>query len=415
MNKWKAIRKAFIRVFILVVFILAFLALGSASARPPEMFGTVRGIVHDPRHRPVEDARITLRKAESGWNQETLTDAEGKFSFDAVPAGDYTLRVEKDGFQSVETSIPVASGSALIHHFALEVGAVTQRVEVSAAAGPIDTESATTQSAVSRQEIARAPGASRTNSLQLITDFVPGAYVVHDQLHVRGGHQVSWLVDGVPVPNANIAGNVGPQFDPKDIETVEIQRGGLSADYGDRTYAAFNVITRSGFERNREGELVASLGSYNETNDQLSFGDHTSRFAYYASVNANRTDLGLETPVSQVVHDLGSGVGGFLSLIFNATPTDQLRLATSVRGDHFQIPDSADPGDPAREILRKQQFTPEELHAIGCELYTYFPNGIGQSKLPWPRIHKILNTPGTGRNWNSVTKMLEIAENLEAS
>jgi len=73
---------------------------------------------------------------------------------------------------------------------------------------------------------------------------------------------------------------------------------------------------------------------------------------------------------------------------------------------------SSDPGEPAREILRKEKFAPEELHAIGRELYTYFPNGIGQSKLPWPRIHKILGTPGTGRNWNSVTKMLQIADTL---
>jgi uncharacterized protein (DUF1697 family) len=76
---------------------------------------------------------------------------------------------------------------------------------------------------------------------------------------------------------------------------------------------------------------------------------------------------------------------------------------------------ASDPGDRARETLREQKFAPEELHAVGCELYTYFPNGIGQSKLPWPRIHKILNTPGTGRNWNSVTKMLQIAEQLEFS
>jgi uncharacterized protein (DUF1697 family) len=76
---------------------------------------------------------------------------------------------------------------------------------------------------------------------------------------------------------------------------------------------------------------------------------------------------------------------------------------------------ASDPGDHAREILREQNFAPEELHAIGCELYTYCPNGIAQSKLPWPRIHRILNTPGTGRNWNSVSKILEIAENLEAS
>jgi uncharacterized protein (DUF1697 family) len=74
-----------------------------------------------------------------------------------------------------------------------------------------------------------------------------------------------------------------------------------------------------------------------------------------------------------------------------------------------------DPGDAARETLRKQQFAPEELHVIDRELYIYFPNGAGRSKLPTARIHKILNTPGTARNWNSVTKILEIAEHLESS
>src|SRR5207245_5037362 len=49
--------------------------------------------------------------------------------------------------------------------------------------------SATTQSAVNRQEIEYTPGASRTNSLAMITDRVPGAYMVHDQLHIRGGHR----------------------------------------------------------------------------------------------------------------------------------------------------------------------------------------------------------------------------------
>jgi uncharacterized protein (DUF1697 family) len=76
---------------------------------------------------------------------------------------------------------------------------------------------------------------------------------------------------------------------------------------------------------------------------------------------------------------------------------------------------AADPGDQARKILLQQKFGPEELHAIGRELYIYFPIGVGKSKLPWRGIDKILQTPGTGRNWNSVTKILEIAERLEAS
>ncbi len=74
---------------------------------------------------------------------------------------------------------------------------------------------------------------------------------------------------------------------------------------------------------------------------------------------------------------------------------------------------ASDPGKEARENLRKQKFAPEELHVADRELYIYFPNGIGKSKLPWSRLDKILQTPGTGRNWNSVTKMLEIAEKLE--
>ena len=56
-----------------------------------------------------------------------------------------------------------------------------------------------------------------TNSMAMITDYVPAAYVTHDMLHMRGGHQVAWLIDGVPIPNTNIAANLGPQIDPKDI------------------------------------------------------------------------------------------------------------------------------------------------------------------------------------------------------
>ena len=55
---------------------------------------------------------------------------------------------------------------------------------------------------------------------------------------------------------------------------------------------------------------------------------------------------------------------------------------------------------------------PEEMHLIGREAYIYFPNGQGRSKFPWPAIERALGTSGTGRNWNSVTKMLEMAENM---
>jgi hypothetical protein len=201
-------------------------------------------------------------------------------------------------------------------------------------------------------EIQHTPGAERTSSLAFITNFVPGSYLLHDHLHIRGGHQVSWLVDGVPVPNTNISSNVGRALDPKDIETVEVSRGGYSSKYGDRTYGMINIVPRSGFEfTNREAELTATYGSLHQTNDQLNFGGHSNRFAFYGSVTGNRTDLGLEPPTEQVIHNRGSGVAGFTTLNYTLTNRDQLRLAASLRKDHYQIPNTPeDQADGVRDI-----------------------------------------------------------------
>jgi hypothetical protein len=304
------------------------------------IFGTVRGIVHDVQHRPISDAHLVLQAKQSDWNREATTDDEGKFQIDAVPAGNYVVSISHDGFREFSVDIAVAADSAPLRHFPLELATVSERVEVKETSQTVDTTSSASQTTLSRETIAATPGATRANSLDLITDYTPGAYMVHDQLHVRGGHQVSWLVDGIPVPNTNIAANVGPQFDPKDMDVIEIQRGGYAADYGDRTYGVFNVIPRSGFERDREIELVATYGNNHATDSQISIGDHTDRFAYYASVSANRTDVGLMPPVPNALHDDNNGVSGFTSLIFNATPNDQLRLAASARADFFQVPNT---------------------------------------------------------------------------
>jgi uncharacterized protein (DUF1697 family) len=74
-----------------------------------------------------------------------------------------------------------------------------------------------------------------------------------------------------------------------------------------------------------------------------------------------------------------------------------------------------EPVPAAQKNLLTLKPGPEELHLIGRELYIYFPNGAGQSKLPWSSLDKHLGTPGTSRNWNSVTKMLAMAEEMEAA
>lgn len=315
--------------------------LSSLATAGASVLGDVRGVVRDQQQRLIKDAKITLRARASEFVLTRLTDDDGAFVFRTVAVGEYLLSVEAPGFRKVEQPITVVSGSAPVLQFQLEVAPLSQSVDIVARPELIGSDSPTPATLVSRADIAKTPGASRSNSLSMITNYTPGAYVTHDQLHIRGGHQVTWMVDGVPVANTNISSNVGPQFDPKDIDYLETQRGSYSAEYGDRTYAVFNIVPRNGFERNREGELVLSYGQFHQINDQINFGSHTSRFAYYASVNGNFSKFGLATPTSEILHDETSGVGGFVSLIYNATVRDQLRLVAALRADHYQVPNDA--------------------------------------------------------------------------
>ncbi len=325
--------------------LLAAGALLCASALLATIFGSVRGIVHDQQHRPIQNVEVVLKARNSDYSQKVQTNAEGEFHFHSVPVGEYTVTTARTGFTSLEQSITVLSGSAPILHFEVQVATQAQTVTVTSDAPPAQTESITPTTLVTREEIANTPGASRSNSLSMITDYVPGAYYTHDQLHVRGGHQVSWLIDGVSIPNTNIASNLGPQIDPKDIDVLESQRGSYSADYGDRTYGVFNIAPRSGFERNNEAELILTAGNFYQTDDQLNFGSHTNKLAYYASLSGSRTNLGLQAPTSAVIHDQANGFGGFASLTYNADSADQLRLVSQLRRDYYQVP--FDPNDPA--------------------------------------------------------------------
>lgn len=314
--------------------------------------GSVRGVVDDPKNQPIANADVTLKSKTSEWTQTATTSKQGEFSFLTVPLGDYVLSVGKADFTSVAQAVTVSSGSSPTAHIHLAAGGTTAAtVTISAQADTTVLNTATPTTLVDREDIERTPGASRSNSLAMITDFVPGAYFVHDQLHVRGGHQTTWAIDGVEIPNTNIASNLGPQIDPKDIDYLEVQRGSYDADQGDRTYGVFNVLPRTGLERNNEAEVIASGGSYGQTNDYLSVASHTDSFAYYASVNGNRSGLGIETPVPQIIHDSENGYGGFATLIFDATPQDQLRLVLSARHDNYNIPNN--PGDQLDDVQRE--------------------------------------------------------------
>ncbi len=344
------------------------------------IFGSVRGIVHDPQHRPIQSAHVVLKSQTSDWTQSQDSNSNGEFEFTSVPIGNYTVTVTQQGFRQVQQQVTVHSDTSPVLHFPLSVAGTKESVSVSETSAEVTTQSVTPTTMIDREDIQETPGADRTNGMQMITDYVPAAYVTHDMLHMRGGHQVEWLIDGVPIPNTNIATNLGPQIDPKDIDYLEVQRGSYDADYGDRTYGIFNIAPRTGFERDRECDLVISAGNFYQTNDQVSCGGHTERFAYYASLNGNRSNYGLQTPIPQVVNDADNGVGGFSSFIFNPDPKNQLRIVGSLRRDYYQIPIDPNPNSITNSIypsygLHDAESEPDGYATLSW-VHTFNPNEL---------------------------------------
>jgi hypothetical protein len=340
-----------------VISFLAVILLLDAAAFAT-IFGSVRGIVHDPQHRPIQGAHLTLKAQNSDWTQSQDSNDSGEFVFTSVPIGNYTVTVSSKGFMQADQGVIVQSDTNPVLHFQLTLEGAKETIVVPGTPAVAPTDSVTPTTMVSRTDIQLTPGADRTNGMEMITDYVPASYVTHDMLHMMGGHQVNWLIDGVPIPNTNIATNLGPQILPRDIDYLEVYSGSYDADYGDRAYGIFNVVPRTGFERDRECDLILTAGNFYQTDNQISCGGHTQRFAYYASLNGNRSNYGLQTPIPQVVHDAANGYGGFASFIFNHDAKNQYRIVTSLRQDYYQIPIDPDPNSTGNQILEESGESP---------------------------------------------------------
>ena len=303
-------------------------------------FGSIRGTVHNAQSKAVPGARVKLVSLASHAVLSATSDARGRFDFPEVSVGTYQLTVSRKGFITSTQAVTVEAGyfpSPDVTLLSSNVKKLAQ-VTVSGLRAPPPVASVTPITLVSQQDIMQTPGAINANSLAMITDYVPGAYQAHDMLHIRGGHQTNWLIDGVEIPNTNIAENLGPAIDPQDIQTLEAERGSYEADEGDRTYGIFDVIPKTGFGSQNQAEIGVTAGNFGQTDDYASAASHTGNFAYYASLEGNRSNLGLQTPVSQVIHDQSLGYGLFTNLQYDPSAQNEFRFVLQMRQDDYQIP-----------------------------------------------------------------------------
>jgi Carboxypeptidase regulatory-like domain len=97
--------------------VLLIICLAAVPAAVASVFGSVRGIIHDPQHRPVQNGMVMIKSKSSDWSATVNSDPGGNFNFNAVPLGEYVVSVAAVGFEQSEQSVVVISGTEPLLHF----------------------------------------------------------------------------------------------------------------------------------------------------------------------------------------------------------------------------------------------------------------------------------------------------------
>ncbi|MFL6352653.1 MAG: TonB-dependent receptor domain-containing protein [Bryobacteraceae bacterium] len=240
----------------LLVLVTAFVFGVTASAQ--QYTGSVAGVLTDPSGAVVPNAQLRLIDEQKGFSFTGVSDSKGGYVIRGVPPGTYKLSVEAQGFRGeTRSGIKLDVSQNVTINFALQVGAVSQTVQISEAAPLLSTQDAVTGQTVDRRLINDLPLISR--SVTDLAYLTPGVTDVDTQCKgctannfvSNGGRNATadMLLDGVTTTNfEQNSGIQVPTYTPSvdAVEEFTVQQTNFSAEYGFSGGTIVNMVTRSG-------------------------------------------------------------------------------------------------------------------------------------------------------------------------
>ncbi len=226
--------------------------LSFAHDAPAQVTGSIFGVVRDASGGVLPGATVTATSpALQRESVSTVTNEAGAYRISLLPAGLYAVRVELAGFNPLSrTEIPVAVNQEVALDLTLDVAAVTETVEVTAASPLVEPTRADLSSRVGTQTIDALPLNGR-NFEDLIA-LVPGTKSLPsnqqgEEVSIFGerGSSISYVVDGAD-NNDPLNGGAFQRFTQDSIQEFEVITTGYEAEFGRAQGGVINIITRSG-------------------------------------------------------------------------------------------------------------------------------------------------------------------------
>jgi hypothetical protein len=282
----KSNRRVLVTCFI-VALVFAFSAMGRLSA---QTFGAISGHVADTTGAVIPDASITLTNVGTSGVRTTVTTDSGDYAFTAVPVGVYKIQATHAGFKTATSNnVTLQIQQSMRLDFTLEVGAVTDSIEVSATAALLQAENATVGTVVENKAVNELPLNGRNFfSLVALSSNVNTLSSSSGQAGSRmGGERASQAIsvggqrimfDYYTLDGIN---NTDPDFNTyialpsvDGIQEFKVQTGVYSAEFGHES-SQINVVSKSGtnsfhgsaydFIRNNTADAHPYFFPYNTT------------------------------------------------------------------------------------------------------------------------------------------------------
>ncbi len=221
--------------------------------------GIIRGLILTRRGVPLAGAEIALIGQSVSYEQLRFSDAQGEFSFLAIPPGDFLIRIKSEGFAAHEESLEIKPGDSLQLNFTMEILPLFERIAVTATRTEQKLADVPEHvSVLTEDDLKRSPALTLDDALRQLPSFSlfrrTSSLVAHPTtegvslrgIGATGASRTLVLLDGVPHSDAFGNWIYWSKIPKSEIERIEVAEGGVSSLYGSSAMAGvINIITRA--------------------------------------------------------------------------------------------------------------------------------------------------------------------------
>lgn len=349
-----------------------------------DVTGSVNGVVKDPAGAVAAGVEVSVTNTGTNSEYRAATDNTGTYFIRGLPVGVYQLTVEPKGFKKfVAKGLQVQVNESVRLDITLQIGDVTQSVDVSAVAETVDTNSITLKTVVDQQRIENLPlnGRNPTQLMQLVAGVTPDpqnanvtsgtTYPGVTPVSVNGGraNTTNYILDGAE-NNDHYSNAPNPFPDPDALQEFSVQTNTFSAEFGRNVGGIVNAVTRSG-----TNDVHGSAFEYLRNTDL-----NAANFFAPATANGGKQGDGLKR------NQFGATLGGpvWIPKIYNGK--DKTFFFFSYQGTRTRQAPSK-----VQQLVPTDEQRDGDFSALGHTIYDPFSGGspYPNNQIPTSQINPI--------------------------